>query len=114
MLVVFQFIWIFCGSIAVGVINTLLSALALKASAFGHGTIRAAVFFLFSYAAFFMAESVHLSGIVASLTSGIGMSYFSTRNVPHSSKLMTRDMFTTLAKVAETLIFFEVGENVVM
>ena len=68
--------------------------------------------FLTPYLAFELAEGIQFSGITATLACGITMNYFGLRNLSKSSQEFSQNAVKVIAKFCETLIFFQVGENV--
>jgi NhaP-type Na+/H+ or K+/H+ antiporter len=58
------------------------------------------------------AESVHMSGIVASLFCGVGMNHYTRRVLTRDGKLASTAVFKMLAHLAETAIFFQVWLHV--
>lgn len=68
--------------------------------------------FLAPYLAFELAEGIQFSGITATLACGITMNYFGLRNLSKSSQEFSQNAVKVVAKFCETLIFFQVGENV--
>ena len=68
--------------------------------------------FLTPYIAFELAEGIQFSGITATLACGITMNYFGLRNLSKPSQEFSQNAVKTIARFCETLIFFQVGENV--
>lgn len=68
--------------------------------------------FLTAYIAFELTESLELSGITATLACGITMNYFGLRNLSKSSQDFSQRAVQVASSLADTLIFFQIGENV--
>jgi len=71
--------------------------------------LEAALTFTFPWAAYFSAEALSLSGIVAILFCGIVMAKLTRENYTKSAKALTHDAYKTFAKVAETYVFIYLG-----
>jgi sodium/hydrogen exchanger 8 len=112
---VLKFFWIAGGAFLFGLIISVLAALTLKHfPLFGSPVVESLCVLAFSYFAFLSAESFHLSGIVASLTAGIAMRHLAEPNLSPAAKTATFNLLAQLSQLADTLIFFFVGENIVL
>jgi len=112
---VLNFFWIAGGAFLFGLVISVLAALTLKHfPLFGSPVVESLCVLAFSYFAFLSAESFHLSGIVASLTAGIAMRHLAEPNLSPAAKTATFNLLAQLSQLADTLIFFFVGENIVL
>ena len=78
------FVSIFLGSIGIGVAIGLLSALISKHVPFrrsNYSDLEMSMALIFPYLSYFLAESVHLSGIVSILFCGFTMAHYTKRNL---------------------------------
>ena len=98
----------FAGSMGVGGFFGVLSALAFKwlglRAAPREETVltEATLAFTFPWAAFYAAEALHLSGIVAILFCGMVMAAYTRANFSPPAKALTSRACQLLAKGAET------------
>lgn len=90
----------------------LFCCLVLKCIHFPSAVIETIIVFLTAYIAFELTECLELSGITATLACGITMNYFGLRNLSKSSQEFSQQAVRVASSVADTLIFFQVGENV--
>ena len=72
-------------------------------------TLEISVVIVFAYAPYLMAEAVGLSGIMAILLCGIGMSHYTFFNLSPVSQITTEKVFRSLAFLAETSVFAYLG-----
>lgn len=70
------------------------------------------LFFLIMYMPFFLAELLHLSGIVTILFTGISARRYATANLSESTEEHVNTLFHLAAHIAETSIFLELGLSV--
>jgi len=112
-LAVVIFVIIFLGSMAIGVLAGMLCALTFKhMRLYEHDekqVVEASVAFVFPWAAYYAAEALELSGIVAILFCGIVMATYARPNLSDAAVVLTRDLFEALAKGAETFVFVYLG-----
>eukprot|EP00750_Incisomonas_marina_P025250 INCI5360.2.p1 GENE.INCI5360.2~~INCI5360.2.p1 ORF type:complete len:459 (+),score=72.57 INCI5360.2:350-1726(+) len=104
----------FFGSIGIAMLVTLLSALFLKFLKPEHDLHQTIVIFFFSYLSFEVADALYLSGITSSLFSGIFMGYLVPKNLSPESTDTTKKIFTMVAEMAESIVFFQIGVNSVI
>ena len=57
---------------------------------------------------------MHYSGIIASLFCGFGMKHYALSNISEQYQDMVLDMVHMLASMSDLVIFFMVGENVIL
>eukprot|EP01118_Nematostelium_gracile_P013609 TRINITY_DN5163_c0_g5_i1.p1 TRINITY_DN5163_c0_g5~~TRINITY_DN5163_c0_g5_i1.p1 ORF type:complete len:601 (-),score=192.67 TRINITY_DN5163_c0_g5_i1:69-1667(-) len=105
-----QFVIIFIGSMAFGIVIGLLSALALKHTHVDkYPYLESAVVALFGYSSYLIAEGATLSGIVSILFCGIVMGQYTYENLSAESKELTMNFFSIMALLTETLVFGYLG-----
>ncbi|CBK23706.2 uncharacterized protein [Blastocystis hominis] len=109
---VWTFLVMFLGSTVIGALIALFCCLVLKYVRFPSVVLETIIVFLTAYLAFELTESCELSGITASLSCGITMNYFGLRNLPKAGQEFSQQAVKVASSVADTLIFFQVGENV--
>ena len=71
--------------------------------------VEAALSFAFPWAAYYAAEGMALSGIVAILFCGVVMGLYVRPGLSPAAAQLTHDLYETLAKVAETFVFNYIG-----
>ncbi|KAL9974082.1 hypothetical protein ACROYT_G011081 [Oculina patagonica] len=105
-----NFLVMFCGSAAIGILFALISALLLK-----HVDLRSTpslelgTMLIFSYAPYGLAEGLKLSGIMAILFCGIVMSHYTHFNLSPMTQITVQQIFRTTAFMAETCVFAYLG-----
>jgi len=109
-----MFMKIGLGSVAVGVAVALIASLVLKISHIHDPLLACGVFIFSSYCAYELTEACHLSGIVASLFAGFCMRNYALENIAPQYQEMVLDMVHMLASMSDLVIFFMVGENVIL
>ena len=68
------------------------------------------IIFLAAYLAFEVTEVIDYSGITAKLACGLTLNYFAMHNLSKASQDFTQQAVKVAASIADTLIFFQVGE----
>ena len=68
------------------------------------------IIFLAAYLAFEVTEVIDYSGITATLACGLTLNYFAMHNLSKASQDFTQQAVKVAASIADTLIFFQVGE----
>jgi len=115
--VVTDFIYVFVGSALAGLMFGCFSALLFKHLHLGeytqeHGPhLELAIFLIFCYAPYLMAESVDLSGTVAILFTGTSMKRYTFSNLSKPAQEFTEMMIALLACLAEAFIFIDLGTS---
>lgn len=105
-----NFLVMFSGSAAIGIVFALISALLLK-----HVDLRTTpslelgTMLIFSYAPYGLAEGLKLSGIMAILFCGIVMSHYTHFNLSPMTQITVQQIFRTTAFMAETCVFAYLG-----
>ena len=69
------------------------------------------IIFLAAYLAFEVTEVIDYSGITATLACGLTLNYFAMHNLSKASQDFTQQAVKVAASIADTLIFFQVGER---
>lgn len=95
-----------------GAVIALFSCLVLKYVKFESAVIESVTILLTAYFTFEIIEACELSGITATLACGVTMNYFGLRNLKKSSRDFVQSAVKVASSFAESLIFFQVGENV--
>jgi len=107
------FLQIFIGSLIIGLVYGLASALVFKKLDLRHHEellfIEAALSFVFPWAAYYTAEAAHLSGIVTILFCGMVMAIYTRHNFSPSAIDLTAKAFKCVALIAETYVFVYLG-----
>lgn len=70
------------------------------------------IIFLTAYLAFEVTEVIEYSGITATLACGLTLNYFAMHNLSKASQEFTQQTVKVAASIADTLIFFQVGDMV--
>ena len=109
-----QFVMLLIGSIVVGVLCAIFLAFVMKHSRLHSHTIETICVVLGSYSAYSAAEAFHFSGIIASLIAGIAMNHWSYHNFTYDGEVLCRRTVKMLSLMADTIIFFQVGQNIVV
>jgi len=105
-----QFLLIFVGSMAFGIIIALISALFFKYTMIDkYPYLESAVVALFGYSSYLLAEGSSLSGIVAILFCGIAMGQYTFENLSKESQVLSMNFFAIMALLTETLVFGYLG-----
>jgi sodium/hydrogen exchanger 3 len=107
---VLKVIYIFFGSIIVAVVVGLLNAILFKyTSLYKMPIIETLVLIIYTYFSYYIAEGLHLSGIIAIFICGITMGHYSFQNLSSASQRASKKFFEILAKMAETFVFIYLG-----
>jgi len=108
-----MFFIIFTGSVAIGGILALCLALLFKHTHFRTDPdlhyMETCLVVLVPYMSYTLAEAFSLSGIVSILFCGITMAHYMRPNLSPWSQAATKNIFKTLALLAETFVFVYMG-----
>jgi len=74
--------------------------------------LETSLLFLFCYCCYATAEAINLSGIMALFFNGIVLSHYNSYNLSRDSRYATESIFSTLATVAETVVYLYMGMGV--
>ena len=102
------------GSIVMGMLMGFCASLVLKLSHIHDPLLAAGVFIMSSYVSYEISEAFHMSGIIASLFAGFCMRHYALVNIADKYQEMVLDMVHMLAQMSDLVIFFMVGENVIL
>ena len=107
------FVAIFLGSMFIGGVAGLLSALGFKALRLNDHddkqVVEASLSFAFPWVAFYASEALGLSGIVAILFCGMVMATYTRPNLSAAAVRLTSELYDALAKVSEAFVFVYLG-----
>lgn len=75
-------------------------------------TLEFALFVLYSFSSYLLAEGLNLSGIVAILFCGITMAHYTRKNLSVEAKHLSIHFWEILATLAETYVFLYLGLSI--
>lgn len=111
--IILQFLYLFFGSILVGVVIGIVSALIFKWFRLNeHPTLETAMFFLWSYIPFVLCEALEMSGILGLLFLGMIMAHYTHFSLSDESKITTHQTFRTFSFIAENFCFVYLGISI--
>jgi sodium/hydrogen exchanger 8 len=101
------------GSLCLGILSGLIAGLVFKSVAFRDAwLLEFSLYILVMYVPFFVAEVLHLSGIVTILFCGISARRYAEPNLSREVSRLADGFFHVFAHLAETAIFLELGLSV--
>ena len=101
------------GSLCLGILSGLIAGLVFKSVAFRDAwLLEFSLYILVMYVPFFVAEVLHLSGIVTILFCGISARRYAEPNLSREVSRLADGFFQVFAHLAETAIFLELGLSV--
>lgn len=104
------FFYVFLGSILVGIVVGLLSAMLFKCVKMNEQpTLEVAMFLLWAYIPFVLCEALNMSGILGVLFVGMTMGHYTHFSLSEISSTTTHQLFRTAAYIAETFCFAYLG-----
>ncbi|KAL4807819.1 sodium/hydrogen exchanger 3 [Aspergillus unguis] len=104
------FLLVFFGSMLVGVIVGIMTALGLKYTHVRRQPkIESCLIVLIAYASYFFSNGVMLSGIVSLLFCGITLKHYAYYNMSRRTQLTTKYLFQVMAQLSENFIFIYLG-----
>ena len=107
------FLYLFFGSILIGVCFSPISALFFKFLTLRkHSALEFSLFMLLSFIPFFICEATGLSGVLAVFFSGMVMGHYTWYNLSQESKITVEQTVQTLRFVAETFCFAYLGMSI--
>lgn len=114
LLLLVEFILVFCGSIAcgacVGLLGSyLLKKMSLRSDIHENRLLEATLLFLFPWIAYVAAESVGSSGVVAVLSCAVCLTTYGVPNLSSGGRIAVRGTFSILGFIAETAVFCFLG-----
>ncbi|KAI0841663.1 sodium/hydrogen exchanger [Hypoxylon sp. FL0890] len=104
------FLLIFFGSLLIGVLVGVGTALALKFTYIRrYPQIETCLIVLIAYASYFFSQGLKMSGIVSLLFCGITLKHYAYFNMSRRTQLSTKYFFQILAQLSENFIFIYLG-----
>ncbi|XP_071778497.2 sodium/hydrogen exchanger 9-like [Centroberyx gerrardi] len=104
------FVAVFAGSLLLGFIFTVITALLTKFTRLCESPLlETSLFFLLSWSSFLSAEASGLSGIVAVLFCGLSQARYTIHNLSSESKTRTKQLFEFFNFLGEIFIFSYMG-----
>ncbi|KAK1751910.1 Endosomal/prevacuolar sodium/hydrogen exchanger [Echria macrotheca] len=110
----FHGIWFFLseffGSLAIGCLVGVLTALVLKYTYVRrYPKMESCLIVLIAYATYFFSQAIKMSGIVSLLFCGIALKHYAYFNMSRRTQLTTKYLFQVLAQLSENFIFIYLG-----
>ena len=110
LLAIALFFYTLVGSIVVGLIVGLASALLFRLISFKESAAtEVVILIIFAFSAYLIAEAFRLSGIMSLFFCGVVMGHYTWYNLSEYTKLTTPQTFKTLSLFAEMYIFLYLG-----
>ncbi|KAJ8905939.1 hypothetical protein NDN08_002440 [Rhodosorus marinus] len=107
---IFSFVYIFAGSVVIGVLTSALAALILKhLSLSKQPTLELAFYMLMAYVPYFMCEGFGMSGIMGILTGGVLLAHYAHPNLSTVTQISSNYCFKSIAYLTETFVFVYLG-----
>ncbi|KKY21081.1 putative sodium hydrogen exchanger [Phaeomoniella chlamydospora] len=104
------FLLVFFGSLVIGVLVGIGTALCLKYTYVRRfPKIESCLIVLVAYASYFFSNGIHMSGIVSLLFCGITLKHWAYYNMSRRTQLTTKYLFQVLAQLSENFIFIYLG-----
>lgn len=101
------------GSLCLGLLSGLIAGWILKVTDMRNvGVIELSLYVLTMYLPFFIAETLHLSGIVTILFSGMSANRYAAPNLSRGTRIQAKAIFRVFAHLAESSIFLELGLSI--
>ncbi|KAI8620854.1 Cation/H+ exchanger, partial [Chytriomyces sp. MP71] len=105
-----SFVTVFCGSLMIGTLIALITALILKHSHLHkHPALESCIITLLAYSSYLLSNSIHLSGIVSLLFASIVMKHYCYDNMSVRTRRTTKYMFRVLSQLSENFVFIYLG-----
>ncbi|KAF6807298.1 sodium hydrogen exchanger [Colletotrichum sojae] len=104
------FLVVFFGSMLIGVLVGVATALLLKLTYIRrYPKTESCLVVLIAYATYFFSHGIHMSGIVSLLFCGITLKHYAYFNMSRRTQLTTKFIFQILAQLSENFIFIYLG-----
>ncbi|KAL8903611.1 MAG: hypothetical protein Q9207_003813 [Kuettlingeria erythrocarpa] len=104
------FFLVFFGSLLIGVVVGIGTALMLKYTLVRKfPKIESCLIILIAYASYYFSNGVFMSGIVSLLFCGITLKHYAYYNMSRRTQLTTKYIFSVLAQLSENFIFIYLG-----
>ncbi|KAG9393450.1 Na /H exchanger [Carpediemonas membranifera] len=108
-----QFAWINVGSIALGIICGLVTAMMFKLLELQfHRTLEIVLLLAASYMAYFISEAFHLSGIMTILSVGVIAQHYTSYSLSPSSSDAITELTHAVSFAAENAVFAYLGASI--
>lgn len=106
-----QFTYIFAGSLFIGCFFGLIAAVIFKTRYFRneHSPLEAALVIIVAYCSFYMTDGLGLSGIVSIMFCGIVMAKYARPNLSRTTDDRVSSFFRIIATLAEIFVFIYIG-----
>ncbi|KAK2873757.1 hypothetical protein FQN49_002103 [Arthroderma sp. PD_2] len=104
------FLIVFFGSLIIGVVVGIGTALGLKYTHVRRDPkIESCLILLIAYACYFFSTGIHMSGIVSLLFCGMTLKHYAYYNMSRRTQLTTKYIFQIMAQLSENFIFIYLG-----
>ncbi|KOS19047.1 Endosomal/prevacuolar sodium/hydrogen exchanger [Escovopsis weberi] len=104
------FLLVFFGSMLIGVVVGVATALLLKFTYVRRfPKIESCLIILIAYATYFFSHGLHMSGIVSLLFCGITLKHYAYFNMSRRTQLTTKYIFQVMSQLSENFIFIYLG-----
>ncbi|KAK2742335.1 monovalent cation:H+ antiporter, CPA1 (nhx1) [Myotisia sp. PD_48] len=104
------FLLVFFGSLLIGVIVGIVTALGLKYTHVRRDPkTESCLILLIAYASYFFSTGINMSGIVSLLFCGITLKHYAYYNMSRRTQLSTKYIFQVMAQLSENFIFIYLG-----
>ncbi|KAI9145022.1 Cation/H+ exchanger [Paraphysoderma sedebokerense] len=114
MLSVVESIWVFLGSLIVGVLTALLFAKLTKHQRLTHDAevYEVTMMMVFAYSSYLLAEVLGLTGIISVFFCGVTMAHYAKPNITQTSNLVAKHMFHIFSAMCDCFIFLYLGMGI--
>ena len=108
--ILLRFVWLLFASTAVGVVSGLLCSLFFKRTKVAEDNKRAiALFLMFGYSSYLVAEVLHLSGIMSIFFCGVVLAHYNWYNLSPTARTATSATLQSISYAAEMFVFAYMG-----
>ncbi|KAI9340664.1 Sodium/hydrogen exchanger family-domain-containing protein [Zopfochytrium polystomum] len=105
-----SFLFVFFGSLMIGLILALICSLMLKHSYLHqYPSLESCIISILAYSSYLLSNAIQLSGIVSLLFCGITLKHYAYDNMSIRSRRTTKYMFRVLSQLSENFIFIYLG-----
>ena len=105
-----SFIFVFFGSLAIGLLIGMITSLLLKFTYLRRNPkIESAIVVLIAYASYYFSTAISMSGIVSLLFCAICMKHYAYYNMSRRTQLASKFVFQLTAQLSENFIFIYLG-----
>ncbi|QIW99157.1 hypothetical protein AMS68_004675 [Peltaster fructicola] len=107
------FLIVFFASLAIGLVVGIATSLLLKLTHIRRDPkIESCLIFLIAYSSYFLANAIHMSGIVSLLFCGICLKHYAYHNMSRRTQLTVKFVFSLTAQLSENFIFIYLGLSI--